>query len=97
MLKRVLNVGGSSNIDRLVWYPATSQLDIYFVSRKGAVQVDFYRYSNVGPNEFTQLAAAESVGKEFHRLIRSDAVKFPFERITRPLPPRNSAGQFSRP
>lgn len=92
---RTLITGGSSNISKLVWWPTLNRLDIYFQSRRTDSQ-DFYRYANVGPNEWAELVCAESAGKAFHRTIRQDPIKHPFERITRPLPPRNSVGQFQK-
>lgn len=64
----------SSNISALA-FEEPSYLFVRFNSG------DTYRYKNVPREVFTEMLEAESVGKAFHRLIRSQPETYPFQKL----------------
>jgi hypothetical protein len=57
-----------------------SEERLYIEFKSGSL----YRYSNVTQQIFDSLMDSESKGKYFHRVIRAEPEKFPFEKLMGP-------------
>lgn len=67
----------SSMMKAVLFHPTTEQLDVEFNTGK------CFRYDNVSQSVFNTIMTAPSVGKEFHKLVRSQPGQHPFQSITK--------------
>ena len=65
----------SSNIARIKYNRLSRELLVEF---KGGAQ---YLYQNVPQDTFLSVITADSIGSAFHRLIKSQPIDHPYERL----------------
>lgn len=71
----------SSQIESIGHDPATSTLEIEFVSRRPGVPGSVYQYGNVSADLHAQLVGAESIGSFFGKEIKPHKDKYPFRKM----------------
>jgi len=69
----------SSQLKEVGYEPETQTLAIRFNSKSG--QGSLYHYANVPQEVYDDFMAAESAGSYFHRNIKPNAEKYPYQKI----------------
>lgn len=70
----------SSQIHSIGHDAASNKLAIRFKTKDG-MPSSLYHYSNVTPEDFAVLYAAESIGSHFYKAIKPFAEKYPYVKI----------------